>query len=96
MLSRRSPSLTAPRKNESEESHFCGSLVTMLDAMLDQREMRFESAREKSFAGIVWPHANSQLTPARLAAAGFYAAATQKAPDRVVCGLRVMREPCCR
>lgn len=67
----------------------------MLDAMLDQREMRFESAREKSFAGIVWPHANSQLTPARLAAAGFYAAATQKAPDRVVCGLRVMREPCC-
>lgn len=28
-----------------------------------------ESARERSFEGIVWPHSNSQLTPARLAAA---------------------------
>ena len=47
--------------------------------------MMKESARERSFESIVWPHANTALTPARLAAAGFYAAATQKAPDRVVC-----------
>ena len=44
-----------------------------------------ESAREQSFKSIEWPHENSQLTPARLAAAGFYAASTAKAPDRVVC-----------
>lgn len=53
--------------------------------MPESSEMMKESARERSFESIVWPHANTALTPARLAAAGFYAAATQKAPDRVVC-----------
>mmetsp|Transcript_48604 Transcript_48604/g.152530 ORF Transcript_48604/g.152530 Transcript_48604/m.152530 type:complete len:675 (+) Transcript_48604:116-2140(+) len=48
-------------------------------------EMMKESARLKTFESIIWPHNNTPLTPQRLAAAGFYAAPTSKAPDRVVC-----------
>jgi len=44
-----------------------------------------ESARLKTFESIIWPHNNTPLTPQRLAAAGFYAAPTSKAADRVVC-----------
>ena len=52
----------------------------------DPCEYLREEERERSFESIVWPHRNSKtLTPPRLAAAGFYAAPTPKAPDSVVC-----------
>jgi hypothetical protein len=47
--------------------------------------MESEAKREESFSHSTWPHNGTHLTPVRLAAAGFYAAPTARAPDRVVC-----------
>jgi hypothetical protein len=47
--------------------------------------MDHEAQRLSSFNRATWPHSGTSLTPERLAAAGFFAAPTPKAPDRVVC-----------
>ena len=47
--------------------------------------MEHEIQRLASFNRATWPHSGSSLTPERLAAAGFFASPTPKAPDRVVC-----------
>lgn len=52
---------------------------------MSPREMESEAKREGTFSNHPWPHSGTPLTPGRLAAAGFYAAPTPKARDRVVC-----------
>lgn len=47
--------------------------------------MEHEVQRLSSFNRATWPHSGTSLTPERLAAAGFFASPTPKAPDRVVC-----------
>jgi hypothetical protein len=47
--------------------------------------MQQEIQRLSSFNKATWPHSGTTLTPERLAAAGFFASPTPKAPDRVVC-----------
>ena len=47
--------------------------------------MEQELQRLSSFNRATWPHSGTSLTPERLAAAGFFASPTPKAPDRVVC-----------